>query len=330
MKIAIANTTFSSEIDAWVNYCNNNNIEVKLVNPYDDNIVENVSDCDIFMWHHSQVSFKDVLFAKQLLFSLQQAGKIVYPNFNSNWHFDDKLGHKYLLEAIKAPIVRSYVFYDKKEALTWAKNTTYPKVFKLRCGAAATNVQLIKSYSKCKKYINKAFDNGFQAYPYNVLKETVRKIFSYFSRKEISVKFNNEKGYIYFQDFMPNNNYDTRVVVVDGMYACAERRLNRKNDFRASGSGNFTFDNIDINIIEIAFNVAKQLNVQSIAYDFVYDASKKPKIVEICFGFGTKGISQCPGYYTDDLKWHKCDNISIYEWIIDRVVLEYKDKCGLC
>jgi glutathione synthase/RimK-type ligase-like ATP-grasp enzyme len=321
MRIAIAKTSFDKELNSWINYCNENNIEYKLVNPYDSNIVEKVSDCDIFMWHHSQTKYKDLLFAKQLLFSLEQAGKRVYPNFHSNWHFDDKLGQKYLLEAAGAPLVKSYAFYDKKEALEWAKRTEYPKVFKLRCGAAAVNVKLIHSYKECKKYINKAFNKGFDSYSHNII-DFIKRVILYVLKniKFKREKFDKEHGYVYFQDFMPNNEYDTRVVVIGGKYACAERRINRKNDFRASGSGSFSFDNIDINIVRIAFETAKKLKLQSVAYDFVYDENKTPRIVEICFGFGVKGISKSPGYYTDDLEWHKCDNVPIYQWIIEELV----------
>ena len=286
MKIAIAKTSFDDQIKEWVDYCIENGIEYSLVNPYDNNIINNILGCDVFMWHHSQVIFKDLLFAKQLLFSLQQAGVIVYPDFNSNWHFDDKLGQKYLLEAAGAPLVKSYVFYSKEEAINWAQTTTYPKVFKLRCGAAARNVVLIRSFSECKKYINKAFGKGFNLYSYGCIKDLLIRALFKLSKKSIPSKFNRERGYAYFQDFMPNNAFDTRIIVIAGKYACAERRINRENDFRASGSGTYAFDNIDLNMVRIAFDVAKKLKLQSVAYDFVYDANKSPRIVERCYGVG--------------------------------------------
>lgn len=43
-----------------------------------------------------------------------------------------------------------------------------------------------------------------------------------------------ERGYAYFQDFIPNNDSDTRVVVIGGKFAAAEKRMVRKDDFRAS------------------------------------------------------------------------------------------------
>ena len=65
------------------------------------------------MWHFSHRDYKDVQFAKSLLISLENSGKKVFPNISTCWHFDDKISQKYLLEAIGAPIVPTYVFSTK-------------------------------------------------------------------------------------------------------------------------------------------------------------------------------------------------------------------------
>lgn len=338
MKVAIVKTSSNTKNKAWpvwVEYCEKKGIEYRIVNPYDTDVISEVKDCDVFMWHHSQTNYRDLLFANQLLFSLQQAGKTVYPDFNSNWHFDDKVGQKYLLESIDAPLVKSYVFYDKEKALEWAEQTSYPKVFKLRCGAAGSNVKLVHSYQECKGLIQQAFGKGFPPFDaMNYQKEAIRKykehkvgfktllgsVTKFVNPPKEYAYIKDEKGYAYFQDFMPNNTYDTRVIVIHGKYACAERRMTRKGDFRASGSGEFSFDGVDTNIVKIAFEVAQKLKMQSVAFDFVYDADLRPKIVEICFGFGNKGISQSQGYWTNDMEWHPCEKVPFYEWIIEGVL----------
>ena len=63
---------------------------------------------------------------------------LFFPNFKTVWHFDDKLGQKYLFESIKAPLVTSYAFLYKAGALLWANKASFPKVFKLRGGAGST------------------------------------------------------------------------------------------------------------------------------------------------------------------------------------------------
>ena len=53
------------------------------------------------MWHFNHKSPKASKFARQLLFSVQASGKNVFPDYNTVWHFDDKVGQKYLLEGIR-------------------------------------------------------------------------------------------------------------------------------------------------------------------------------------------------------------------------------------
>ena len=149
---------------------------IRLVNCYANDIIEQLNDCNALMWHFHHASPKDFLFAKQLLYSLQSSGKKVFPDFNTMWHFDDKVGQKYLLEAIGAPLVPTYVFYSKNEALKWADETNFPKVFKLRTGGGSQNVRMVRSKSEAIKLIKKAFKRGFSQYSaWSNLKERIRK-----------------------------------------------------------------------------------------------------------------------------------------------------------
>jgi glutathione synthase/RimK-type ligase-like ATP-grasp enzyme len=109
------------------------------------------------MWHWSHSDYRAQNFARQLIMSIERMGIRSFPNYNNCWHFDDKIGQKYLLEAIGASIVPSYVFYDKDEAIEWVNSTLFPKVFKLRGGASSLNVRLVKNIKNrqntCQKSI---------------------------------------------------------------------------------------------------------------------------------------------------------------------------------
>jgi glutathione synthase/RimK-type ligase-like ATP-grasp enzyme len=336
MNIAIHHTPGSFS-DRWISYCKENNIAYKIVNCYDNDIVAQLDDCDALMWHHHHGNYKDVLFAKQLLYSLQAAGKKVFPDFNTAWHFDDKVGQKYLLESIGAPLVPSYVFYTKKDALNWIDKTTFPKVFKLRGGAGATNVKLIKTRSEARKLAKIAFGRGFSQFNrWNNLSERIRRfkegkdniigilkgIGRLFIPTEFAKMYPREKGYVYFQEFIPNNNFDIRIIVV-GDKAFAIKRFTRQNDFRASGSGNIVYENnhIDERCVQIAFNVNSKLICQSIAYDFVFDDKNNPLIIEISYGFATVPYDQCPGYWDSSLKWHE-GKFNPQEWMVQNLLCD--------
>jgi len=340
MKIAIHKSTWGFSSD-WIEYCVRHNIEYKIVNCYSSDIIKQIDDCDVLLWHHHHMLAKDTLFAKQLLFSVNQAGKVVFPDFYTNWHFDDKVGQKYLLEAIKAPFAPTWVFYDKNEALEWLQRATFPMVFKLRGGSGSSNVRLVKTHSHAKKLVKKAFGRGFS--PYNKvgdIKEQIRKftwekdrvvcflkslrrlVFSTLFARTIGY----HKGYILFQKYYEKNKFDIRVIVI-GERAFAIKRLVRKNDFRASGSGSIMYDKneIDERCVVIGFLTKERLNAQCVAFDFVYDKYKRPVIIEINYGFAHNAYHPCPGYWDRQMVWHSASFNSadwIMEEVIQRVVLK--------
>jgi glutathione synthase/RimK-type ligase-like ATP-grasp enzyme len=333
MKIAIHNQQ-NGFAPRWIEYCEKNNIQYKLVDCYNYCIVRQLEDCDALMWHHHHGNYKDVLFAKQLLYSLEISGKKVFPNFNTCWHFDDKVGQKYLLESINAPLVPSYVFYTKKEAIEWIRKTSFPKVFKLRGGAGSANVKLVRTKKQTLHLVNKAFGRGFSQFDgLDNLKERVRKykegkdslwgVVKAIVRLAYKTKFSkvkgNEKGYVLFQDFIPNNNYDIRIIVV-GEKAFGIKRLVRENDFRASGSGNIIYHKLEIdeNCVKMAFELNRKLKTQSLAIDYIFN-NGQPLIVEISYGFVPHVYDPCEGYWDKDMVWHE-GHFNPYGWMIEDLI----------
>lgn len=334
MKIGIhhSNGSFS---DRWIEYCIQNEIEYKIVDCYKNDIISQLSDCDALMWHFSHGDYRDALFAKQLLNTVEHSGKKVFPDYRTNWHFDDKVGQKYLFEQIGAPLVPSYVFYSKEDALQWAESTTYPKVFKLRGGAGSSNVKLIINKSQAKSTIKKAFTRGFSQFDrlayfkdrYNKFrsgKDTLLGLIKGFGRLFITTEYAKmkpkEKGYVYFQDFIPENEFDIRVIVI-GDKAFAIKRMVRNNDFRASGSGVIIYEKENINkkTILLSFNLAEQLQTQCAAFDFVYDNDNNHLVVEVSYGFNQTGYEKCVGYWDKRLEFH-AGKINPQEWMIKHLI----------
>ena len=160
MMIAIHNRP-NSFSDYWINYCKSKNVPYKLVDCYKSTIIDELQDVSGLMWHWTQNSYKDKLFAIQLTQSIERMGIKVFPNTNTAWHFDDKLGQKYLFEAMGFPAAKSYAFYDFETFKVWANSTFFPKVFKLRAGAGSFNVKLIRHIKEAIKLAKIAFSRGF-------------------------------------------------------------------------------------------------------------------------------------------------------------------------
>lgn len=334
MKVAIHHRKRSFS-DRWIEYCQENKIDFILVDIFENDALDKIKECNIFLWHPSHGEISDKIAAKSILFSIEKAGKLVFPNFDTLWHFDDKISQKYLMEAIEAPAIKTYIFFNKKEAIDWVNKTTFPKVFKLSGGAGASNVKLIQNKGIAITKVNKAFGKGFAQFNKidylrnqykkglsqgNFIKEFSKGIIKSLISTKFSRNFQRERNYIYFQDFISNNNFDTRVIII-GERAFAIKRINRKNDFRASGSGNIIYDHkeININCIKTAFEVNKKLKSQCIAYDFVIDENGRPLIIEVSFGFSVKPYDKCPGYWSKDLVWNE-GNFNPQYWMIENLI----------
>jgi len=306
--------------DEWIGYCKANGIDFRIVDCHQPDIVRQLEGCRALMWHFVHHRLDDMLIARPIIHSLETLGIRVFPDIRTCWHFDDKLAQKYLLDAIGAPCVPSHVFVHKQDALDWVERVEFPTVFKLRSGAGSSNVQLVRNKAAARHLIHKAFSSGFAAVPrwqplqerwwqfrrdrtltslLNVSRGIARAVLPNPTRKRLPRQF----GYVYFQEFIPDNDSDVRVIVI-GKRAFAIKRMVRDGDFRASGSGRIVYepDAIPESCIQIAFALADRLQTQSIALDFVF-LRGSPLIVELSYAFMSSGYTPCPGYWTPDLAW---------------------------
>lgn len=317
-------------------YCEEHQYEYKTFDPYDSEIVDKIIDYDIILFDHHQADYRDVLFAKQLLFSLEQAGKVVFPNFRTGWHFDDKLGQKYLFEALGVQAAKSWVFYDKKSAYEWIETTDFPKVFKLRGGAGSANVMLAHNAREAKSFVKRAFGRGFAQFrgcdyvrdrykAYKAKKIPLKALIRSCGRLIIPTEYTKmhapEKGYAYFQEFIPNDGFDYRLEIANNK-AIAMVRMCREGDFRASGGHDDRYDAslIQQDVVEFAFECYDKLEVQSVALDIVREKeSGKLYLIEVSYCYGLDADEFEHGYWTRDGEHHREPFNGLY-WMIEEVI----------
>jgi len=284
---------------------------------HDKDFWEKVQSLDLFLFRWAHIDDHHQLAMTILPIIENYLTVKCFPNLNTCWHFDDKIKQYYLLKSHNYPAIESYIFWEKDNALEWANKIDYPIVFKLKKGAGATNVILLKNYSETKKIIKQIFGQGISpkgikhkgTVKYKNLEDFLRNKFDrYFLNKVRNVKpltWQIEKNYALFQKFLPNNAFDTRVTTI-GKRVFAFRRFVRENDFRASGSGKIDFDKskIDLRFIKIALEISQKLKFQSMAYDFLFNENGEPEICEMSYTFVDWGVQKCPGFWDEDLNWH--------------------------
>ncbi len=246
-----------------------------------------------------------------------------YPNFETFWPHENKIKEYFLLKSYNFPIIDTRVFWNFDMANAFVSSIQLPIVAKLPKGASSSNVVIVNSVIDGKKIINQVFHKGVEAKGLRIsssLSSLSKMGILKYSRawlrsqlitlrilkdKDEYPEWQIQKDSIIFQKYLADNAFDTRVTVI-GNRAFAFRRFVRKDDFRASGSGNFDMDKelIDLRCIEIAFMISKKLNFNTMAYDFLYDQNKNPWINEISYGFIDWVVQKCPGYWDEKLSWH--------------------------
>lgn len=306
--------------DRWIAYCEQQHIPYKVVDCLGSDIIKQLSSSCALLWHWVHGDPREQLMARDLITAVEAMGIKVFPSTSTCWHFDNKIAQKYLLEAIGAPLVPTYVFYDLEEAFCWIDRASFPKVFKLRKGAGSSNVKLVHNAAEARALAERAFSSGFSPVPHygrdalkryraarrrsdllNVVKRIPQVLVKIQNLKKMMGR---EKGYVYFQDFIPGNDFDIRVTIV-GDRAFAYTRNVRPGDFRASGSGDVVYDTSRINrkCVEIAFDVTRKVGSQSMAFDFVLGEQQQPFILEVSYCYISQLVHSCPGHWDGRLNW---------------------------
>jgi len=301
----------------------NMRVPYKLVDCTASDIIEQLADVDVLIWHWTQDSHIDKRIALHVIRSAELMGKKVYPNINTCWMFDDKISEKYVLEAVQAPYVESKVFFNKKDALAWLRKQDFPIVYKLPQGAGSSNVRLIHNEKEAEQVCRSHF--SFLGRPdidmrfYYAGKKLFGKVFQEIFHSDMYRYGVNNRGYVLFQKFVAGNEYDIRVTMI-GNRAVIFRRRVKDSDFRASGSGRIDYNVSaqDIQAIPIARKISEQIHSQTMAYDFIYDDGEL-KIVEMSYGFVAKAVYDAPGWYDAEMNFHS-ENTDVHKIIIGELI----------
>jgi glutathione synthase/RimK-type ligase-like ATP-grasp enzyme len=249
------------------------------------------------MWHWYHVP-DDKQVAPRILSAIDHIFHVpIFPNLKTCWHYDEKLSQHYLLDALRVPRVKTWVFWDYDQALAFLERAQYPIIFKLSVGAGSANVLRLESTDQARQKIDQIFGEGILPYTFDAPPASDGSPSPWYYLKQ--------HNYAYFQEFLANNSHDIRVTVI-GDRALGFLRQNREGDFRASGSGRLDHDpqKIPREALEIAFEVSQKCGFQCMAYDFLRDAEGKVRLNELSYCFINRSVYECPGFWESRLEFH--------------------------
>lgn len=246
-------------------------------------------------------------YIEDVIYGLEQAGAKLIPRYSmlkahNNKVFMEILRDLYLPE----DRIVSHTFGTIEELESKSKRLVYPVVFKSYEGAVSRYVRMCYGTDELISVARKLMRSP--SYVYEV-KERYRSMKYPPYRPESSYR---KKAIV--QNMIENLSNDWKILVFgDKLYKL--KRQNRKGDYRASGSGLFTFDRvIDEGMLDFALDCYRKFDVPVASFDIAKDKDGYILIEFQFIYFGTKTLEDSDHYYTKvDGKWAIVDKDSILE-----------------
>lgn len=185
-------------------------------------------------------------------------GKRCYPSAAQALLYEDKSLEAHIAEVCGLPFAKPYISHDEKDALIMLESARYPLVSKIDHSSGSVGVELVKTPRRARRIVRQAFSrNG----------------------RRTHVPWFRQKGYVYFQEYIPNDGYDVRVIMV-GQRAFGYYRKVLSGDFRASGMDAVEKRALPEEAIRIARKVQRSIRTPQLVVDMVHGLDGRYAIIE--------------------------------------------------
>ena len=263
--------------------------------------------------------YKD--FIEDIILYLAFSGADLIPSHwflraNNNKVFMELLGRVLLKLPVK--LLESMVFGTYEEAMIASENLNYPVIVKEAKGAMSEGVFIAKNKIDFENVVKKASRSK------NIKNEVWEVGRSY--KYDDYIKESSFRNKFIVQNFIPGLNKDYKLLIFGDRYFIFERPT-RKNDFRASGSGNKNYIygsvvELPSGLLNYAKEVFLQLNVPVLSLDIGYNDTDYYIFEFQVLFFGTVGHLKSDGYYIEQnthwvFKYEKNDVEYDYACAID-------------
>lgn len=169
--------------------------------------------------------------------------KRLCPTFDELYLWESKRRMRDWLVAHDVPHPETWVFFDRKQAMSFCQNTEYPVVAKTDSGATAAGIFVLRDRYAAERLVSLAFGKGI--------------LTRFADARE------REQGSILFQRYIPHE-HEWRIVRIGNDFMC--RRKVRIGDY-ASGSGDIGWAEPLPGMLDFAYQITKAGNFHSMAID---------------------------------------------------------------
>ena len=192
-------------------------------------------------------------------------------------------------------------------------------VMKPASGARSSRVRLVEGHAAQLRYA-RSLSSSFNVTDY------FKRLINSIMRKDYRKKSLHRRKFV-VQNYLPGLDGDYKVLVYGKKYYVLQRR-NRKNDFRASGSGDFTFPvSPPPGLLDYASDVFASFNVPFISMDIARSGDHYALIEFQFVNFGNYTLERSSFYFTCNEKnnWVKIEEPPDLEREFVASVVQYID-----
>lgn len=232
-------------------------------------------------------------YLQDIVANLHFGGILVIPAFQHMLAHEDKAFQAMKLAATDITAPRSYVFGDKRHAYEFLRTATFPLVGKSVDGYGSRGVCLLPDIRAGKKFVDRHMYHSV----FRKGRPCWLRIFQRLVKPAPSV------GILLFQDLVPNIEGDWKILIW-GDTACGLYRTPRPKDFRASGSGRFSFIDVPVAVLDFAREALDKLDLPWASLDIGYDGTRCHLLEYQAMHFGLTTAEKGLFYYVRD-----CDGI---------------------
>ncbi len=261
-------------------------------------------------------------FMEDILLWLELHGAILIPHYKYFRAHHNKVMMELLrldFSAAEFKTIQSRVLPSARSGQEILAELPRPAVIKSASGAGSTGVYLARNQQEMISAIHKASRQVF-GFPYLWIR--LNNVIQFLKRKAPQV-VNNSKYVV--QNLIPGLAGDYKVLIFGQRYFVLYR-LNRENDFRASGSGRFVDreDSELFQVLDFAQRCFREIDSPFVSMDIAYNGQQAHLIEFQCVSFGFKAMSLSDHHYQTILgKWQRINKRVIPEEIFCDAVMDY-------
>jgi len=200
----------------WTKFCRllqNNGFDYGVYNIHKQDWIERAQEFDIVVniWSCEAAALQEM--REKYHFLETYMGKRTFPSPSHAMLYEDKKLEYYVARLHGIPFAQTYISQEKADALAMVDTLRFPVVSKLVPSSGSVGVELVRSRKDARSIARKAFSRQGRGTHNPYLRQ---------------------KNYVFFQEFIPNDGYDIRVIVT-GNNLFGYYRKTPQGDFRASG-----------------------------------------------------------------------------------------------